>query len=80
MDPGEALLGAAQFALRDTALFAAAGFLLLGISDLAVDLVWIVSSLWRLGRKGRQLAADQLPPPEKQGRLAVFTPAWVRLR
>ena len=77
MDPGEALLAAAEFAMRETALFAGAGFLLLGISDLAVDLAWIVSSLWRLVLgKGRQMAADELRPPEKPGRLAVFTPAW----
>ncbi len=77
MDLGEALLAAAEFAMRETALFAAVGFLLLGISDLAVDLVWIASSLWRLafGRPD-QLAADRLAPPERQGRLAVFIPAW----
>ncbi|HEV2079578.1 MAG TPA: glycosyl transferase family protein [Allosphingosinicella sp.] len=77
MGLGEALLGAAEFAMRETALFAAVGFLLLGISDLAVDLAWIASSLWRLtlGRRER-LAADRLAPPERPGRLAVFIPAW----
>jgi adsorption protein B len=77
MDPGEALLAAAEFVMRETALFAAAGFLLLGISDLAVDLVWIACSLWRLvSGRGKTLCADQLPPPERPGRLAVFVPAW----
>ncbi|HEX8215479.1 MAG TPA: glycosyl transferase family protein [Allosphingosinicella sp.] len=77
MGLGEALLAAAEFAMRETALFAAVGFLLLGISDLAVDLVWIVCSSWRLlSGRGNGLSADQLPPPERPGRLAVFTPAW----
>lgn len=77
MDLGEPLLAAAEFAMRETALFAAAGFLLLGFSDLAVDLVWIACSVWRLAaRRSQQPPADELPPPEKPGRLAVFIPAW----
>jgi hypothetical protein len=33
------LLGSLDFVMREAALFAACGFLLLGISDLAVDLI-----------------------------------------
>ncbi len=58
--------------LRETSLFAAVGFFILGIGDLAVDFIW----LWlRLTRR--------LPPPPElrtpstaPGRFAVFVPAW----
>ena len=76
MDLGEALLAAAEFAMRETALFAAAGFLLLGLSDLIVDLVWIGCSLRRLATRRKTLLVEDLPPLEKPGPLAVFTPAW----
>lgn len=77
MDGVEPLLAAVDFAMRETAFFAAVGFLLLGLSDLAVDLVWIVLSLMRLARrKSRPVSIEQLPPPRKPGPLAIFTPAW----
>jgi adsorption protein B len=41
------LLAAIDFATREAALFAAAGFLLLGLSDLAVDIIWIGHRLRR---------------------------------
>lgn len=49
MDLAEPPLAALDLAMRETALFAAFGFLLLGISYLAVDLVWIACALWRQG-------------------------------
>lgn len=70
------LLGALEFLMRETALFAAVGFLLLGISDLAIDAVWIACTSWRFGRRSRQLRADELPAPREPGVLAIFTPAW----
>jgi adsorption protein B len=58
--------------MREAGLFAAVGFLLLGISDLAVDFLWI------LFRPRRAATPTELPPPA--GRellpLAVFIPAW----
>ena len=76
-DSGEAMGGAAtvlallDFVMRETALFAACGFLLFGLSDLAVDLLWI----------GLRLARRRRPPPglpvaQSPGRLAIFVPAW----
>lgn len=70
------LLAAFDFALRETTLFAAAGFFILGLSDLALDLVWIGRAGTRglLGRRDAALA--DLPEPAEPGRLAVFVPAW----
>ena len=63
------------FAMREALLFAACGFLLLGASDLAVDLVWIGRTLRRrLG--GRMICADSLPPARRPGAIAIFLPAW----
>src|SRR4051812_2191714 len=54
--------------MRETALFAAAGFLILGVSDLAVDLIWALAHL-----RARRAA---LPPEPTSARLALFVPAW----
>jgi bacteriophage N4 adsorption protein B len=59
---------AAALALREIALFAATGLLLLGTSDLIVDLIWIGIRLCR--------RPQALPVAARPGRLAVFVPAW----
>jgi adsorption protein B len=65
-------------AARELALFAAAGFLIGGLDDLGIDLIWLARSAWRratvYSRHPRATAAT-LPPP-KPGRLAIFVPAW----
>jgi len=75
MDWG-ALLDGGAFALRELALFAAAGFLVLGAGDLLVDFIWIGLMLRRrlLGR--RPVPLDALPPAATAGTLAVLIPAW----
>jgi adsorption protein B len=55
--------------MRETALFAAAGFLLLGASDVAVDLLWVLIRL----RGGPSVPAGC---GAALGRLALFVPAW----
>ncbi|MFN3387818.1 MAG: glycosyltransferase, partial [Allosphingosinicella sp.] len=74
MDVVGPLFGAAEIVMREAAFFAAVGFLLLGLGDLAVDLIWIGLKAARLARPAPSIA--DLPPPESQGRLAVFIPAW----
>lgn len=71
-------VAAVDFLLREVALFAAVGFLLLGSSDLAVDLVWLARGAVRaFGRRGSPAAtADALAAPAAPGRIAVFVPAW----
>jgi bacteriophage N4 adsorption protein B len=65
-------LDAAALLARELSLFAAAGFLLLGASDLAIDCIWIGLRLRRLLRP--EPAA--IPPAARPGRLAIFIPAW----
>ena len=74
MDVPGPLFGGVDFFMREAALFAATGFLILGLSDLAVDLIWLGHRVRRLGRRTPGL--DDVPPPERPGRLAIFVPAW----
>ncbi|MDF2493668.1 glycosyl transferase family protein [Sphingomonas sp.] len=59
--------------VRELTLFAAVGFLVGGIDDLLIDVVWLFHRL-RHGSTRRSLA--NLPHPEDARRLAVFVPAW----
>ncbi|HET9640573.1 MAG TPA: glycosyl transferase family protein [Allosphingosinicella sp.] len=68
------LLGGMDLIMREAALFAATGFLILGLSDLAVDLLWIGHRARRLARPAARVAG--LPAPARPGRLAIFVPAW----
>lgn len=72
------VLGLVELTMREVALFSASGFFLWGLSDLAVDLVWIVVVAKRRinlgslpGRCAKSLAAPATPGP-----IAVFVPAW----
>jgi bacteriophage N4 adsorption protein B len=67
----ESVLALCGFAMREAALFAAAGFFLLGLGDLLVDLIWIGLRLKRFGRPGPAFPAAAHP-----GCLAIFLPAW----
>ena len=63
----------------ELALFAAAGFLLVALDDLAVDAVYIVRRLWRSATvytRFPRAFAGTLAEPARTGRLAVFVPAW----
>jgi adsorption protein B len=74
MDVAGPLFGGIDLIMREAALFAAAGFLVLGLSDLAVDLLWLA---YRVRRRGRPIPAlADFAPPARPGRLAIFVPAW----
>jgi adsorption protein B len=60
----------AEAALQETALFAASGFLILGLSDLAVDLIWLRLRLL----PGPRRSAPS--PAARASTIAVFIPAW----
>jgi adsorption protein B len=64
-------VGIVEVLMRETALFAAAGFLVIGASDLAVDLIWTALRL-------RRRAAESRPPSPEAARrkIALFVPAW----
>ena len=63
----------------ELALFAAGGFLLFAIDDLAVDLIYFMRHGWRAAmiysRYPRMFAGD-VPSPMRPGWVAVLIPAW----
>ena len=67
-----------ELVLRETAMFAAFGFLLLGAGDLAVDFIWMggIAKRGLSGRDRPRACAASLEPARKPGRLAIFIPAW----
>jgi adsorption protein B len=74
MDIAGPLFAGVDFIMHEAALFAAAGFLILGLSDLAVDFLWLGNRVRCLGRPIPAVA--DLPSPACPGRLAIFVPAW----
>ena len=74
MDWGGPILTSLDVVVREAALFAAAGFLVLGAGDLLVDARWLLLHA-RRGRAPLPAVAD-LPPPRDAAPLAVFIPAW----
>lgn len=75
----DSLFDGLAFAMREATLFAAAGFLLLGASDLLVDWIWIARTLRRrvtIYRRYERACANRLALPGAPGRLAIFVPAW----
>ena len=71
MDAGLELVGGIA---HELALFAAIAFLIGGIDDLAIDLLWLGRAAWR--RLTGRHAAPALPAADRPGWLAVFVPAW----
>lgn len=63
----------------ELAIFSGIGFLIAGIDELIIDLIWIVRAIWRrltiYTRHSRAYAAD-LAEPNPDERLAIFIPAW----
>ncbi|QIK96895.1 glycosyl transferase family protein [Sphingomonas sp. HDW15A] len=62
----------------ELALFAAAGFLLFALDDLAVDLIYFGRRLWRSATvfsRHRRADADRLTKPRRPGQMALFVPA-----
>ena len=60
-------------------LIALCGFLVGGIDDLLVDIIWIFRALWRsiwVFSKVDRVTVETLAPPENPGEIAVFIAAW----
>jgi len=78
MDAWELLLPLLDRATHEIALFAAAGFLVLGIGDIAVDAIWIKNCLVRkLLKRQEEEPSGAAPSAGKlTGALAIFVPAW----
>ncbi len=58
---------------RETMMFAAIGFLIGGIDDLAVDFVYLARAGWR---RRDECALPSLEDDTCHGRIAIFVPAW----
>jgi adsorption protein B len=71
-----ALLDTGDLILRELTLFAAVGFLFLGLSDLGVDLLYLGLRLKRFAAGGGPLCAATPPAAKQPGPIAVFIPAW----
>jgi len=78
MDPAAFLFETLAFITAEAALFAAVGFLILDLGDLAVDLIWLgLACTGRLrGPLRTYRSVGDLPPPRTPGSIAVFVPAW----
>jgi adsorption protein B len=76
---GSGAIGLLDACARELALFAGVGFLIGGLDDLAVDLLWIGRSFWRrlfVYRRHARATAATLAAPVQPGRIALFVPAW----
>ena len=62
--------------MRETMLFAAVGFLIGGLDDLAVDGAFLIRGLRRWWRKVSVATLDDFPLSGCTGRIAVLVPAW----
>lgn len=72
-----------QLILHELILFAAVGFLIGGVDDLLVDLLWVGRTLWRrvaIYSRHQRATVASLPPPRGGGPLAIFVPAWDEAR
>jgi adsorption protein B len=64
---------------EELALFAAVGFLVVALNDLAVDLIYFTRRLWRslaIYSRYPRAFAETLAAPAAGGWMAVFIPAW----
>ena len=65
--------------IGELALFAAAGYLLFALDDVAVDLIYFLRRAWRaltVYSRYPRAFAEALEPPPLRGPIAVFIPAW----
>ncbi|WP_375285770.1 glycosyl transferase family protein [Sphingomonas sp.] len=69
-----ALVWLVDACLREALLFAGAGFLVGGIDDLAIDLMWLRGRI--VARFAAPPSIDTLPRADPPLRLAIFVPAW----
>lgn len=75
IDWGMAIAGVDAIA-RESLLFASAGFLVGGVDDLAVDLVYGARRLWGGAALAQPRLIDALPAPSVAAPIAIFVPAW----
>lgn len=68
-----------QHIFYEAALFAAIGYLVIGIDEIAIDLIWLARSVWLLVISRRTmppLSVELLPASPDRAWFAVLIPAW----
>lgn len=70
------LLAAIDACAREALLFAAVGFVIGGIDDLLIDLLFAWRTVRRRLRRGPRFSAADFALARRPGRIAVFVPAW----
>ncbi|MBX9815332.1 MAG: glycosyltransferase, partial [Sphingomonas sp.] len=70
------LLDVIDASAGEVLLFAAVGFVIGGLDDLAIDLLFAWRSARRAARGGPRFSAADFTLAEAPGRMAVFVPAW----
>jgi bacteriophage N4 adsorption protein B len=68
-----------NIACHELILFSAIGFLIGGIDELIVDIIWLVRQFWRrwfVYPKFILATSKTIAPPRRPGNLAVLIPAW----
>ncbi|HEY0324746.1 MAG TPA: glycosyl transferase family protein [Allosphingosinicella sp.] len=76
MDWTSGFIGISALVVRELTLFAAVGFIFLGVGDVAVDLAWLALRAKRLLLRVKPASVASLSAPARPGRLVVFVPAW----
>uniref|UniRef100_UPI003450B03B glycosyltransferase n=1 Tax=Sphingomonas sp. TaxID=28214 RepID=UPI003450B03B len=66
------IIAAVDTLSRETMLFAAIGFLIGGIDDIAIDLVY----LRHRAKRAHRPSLDEFPVCQTPGRIAIFVAAW----
>ncbi|MEO5774822.1 MAG: glycosyltransferase [Sphingomicrobium sp.] len=63
----------------ELALFAGVGFLLFGLNDLVVDIIYFGRKIWRsatIYNRFPRAYASTMPASKKPGLFVIFVPAW----
>jgi bacteriophage N4 adsorption protein B len=64
---------------RELAMFAGIGFLIFGLDEIVMDVIYLFRALWRrlfVYSRFTPSTAETLTPAANPGRMAVFVPAW----
>ena len=79
IDVAHAIIGFVARAQHEVMLFAAIGLLIGGADELAIDIIYIVRTVWRrlaIYTRHDAMTIATLPTPDHPGHMAVFIPAW----
>jgi adsorption protein B len=76
---GGAFIFGLELLWRELILFASVGFLIGGLDELAIDLIWLARATWRslfIYTRHARTSAETLAPPKRPGLIVIFVAAW----